>query len=89
MSEGFKDTHNKLMEPYADLSERSFAIYLFFLSIASIIVCQVTPFFMPWWASLLAIVMGALLTIPIGMIQAVTGEFNLIYRYPNRPECHN
>jgi hypothetical protein len=77
MAKGFTDTHNKLMEPYADISERSFAIYLLLLTIASIIVCQSTPFFMPWWASLLAIVMGVVLTIPIGMIQAVTGNFIL------------
>jgi hypothetical protein len=74
LGEGLKDTHNRLNSVYPDIAEASYGIYMLVLSFATILVCQFTPFYLPWWASILAILMGALLTVPIGLVQAVTGR---------------
>lgn len=77
---GLTDTHNRLMNAYKDIPEWTYAVWLLVMSILSVIVCQFTPFFMPWWydyfndrASIFAIALGGVMTIPIGIIQAVSG----------------
>ncbi|KAI8903204.1 OPT oligopeptide transporter protein-domain-containing protein [Gorgonomyces haynaldii] len=73
-AEGLKDTHNVLMEAYPDLPEWIYAAWLAVFTVLSVVVCEITPFHMPWWATLLATFMAIVFTIPIGIIQAVTGS---------------
>ncbi|KAI8903160.1 OPT oligopeptide transporter protein-domain-containing protein [Gorgonomyces haynaldii] len=73
-AEGLKDTHNVLMEAYPDFPEWAYAVWLLVFTVLSVVVCEITPFHMPWWATLLATFMAIVFTIPIGIIQAVTGS---------------
>lgn len=63
------------MRAYKDLPEWVYAAWLGGFAVASVIVCLVTPFKMPWWASVMAIVMGIFFTIPSGVVYAVSGTF--------------
>jgi tellurite resistance protein TehA-like permease len=67
------DTHNKLMSVYPDIPEWIYAAWLLVMSALTVLVCIYTPFHMPWWASIFGIGMGVVMTIPIGIIQAVSG----------------
>jgi tellurite resistance protein TehA-like permease len=67
------DTHNKLMSVYPDIPEWIYAAWLLAMSALTVLVCIYTPFHMPWWASIFGIGMGVVMTIPIGIIQAVSG----------------
>lgn len=81
---GFNDIHNNLINVYPDLHEYHYAVYLAILSVLTIIVCTYTPFEMPWWASILALLMGIVLTLPIGIVYAITGTqigINVITEY--------
>lgn len=72
-SEGLEDTHNVMMRKYTDIPEWAYALWLVVMSVATVLVCQFTPFYMPWWASIFAILMGTVMTVPIGLIAAVSG----------------
>lgn len=70
---GLRDTHSRLMAAYSDVPEWAYALWLVFFSIVSVIVTQTTPFYMPVGSGILAIIMGAVVTIPFGLVQAVSG----------------
>jgi OPT oligopeptide transporter protein len=72
---GLKDLHNQLMNAYSDVPEWGYAAWLLVFSVLSVIVTQVTPFYMPAGVTCLAILMGAITTIPFGLVQAVSGTF--------------
>lgn len=70
---GQHDIHNRLNRLYPDFSESSYLIYLALMSVLSVLVCIFTPFKMPWWSSLMSIIVGCIMIIPVGFIQALTG----------------
>ena len=70
---GLEDVHNRLMRAYRDIPEWMYATWLVAFTLIQIAVCQWTPFHMPWWASIMAIAMGVFSSIPIGIVQAITG----------------
>jgi OPT oligopeptide transporter protein len=72
-SHGLEDTHNKIMRDYWDLPEWAYLIWLGVFSAIAVLVCQITPYHMPWWATLFAIGLGICLVIPLGIVQAITG----------------
>ncbi|KAI8911443.1 OPT oligopeptide transporter protein-domain-containing protein, partial [Gorgonomyces haynaldii] len=51
-SEGLEDTHNRLMRAYYDIPEWIYLSWLCVFAVISVLVCQFTPFYMPWWATL-------------------------------------
>lgn len=63
------------MKNYADISEWMYLVYFFVLFIGAIFVCEFTPFYMQWWLTILCIFVGISFTLPVGIIQAITGTF--------------
>jgi OPT family oligopeptide transporter len=70
----YTDVHNILMQQYKDIPDWMYATWFGLFLVIQILVCQYTPFAMPIWATLLAVFLGGSLTIPIGIIQAVSGS---------------
>jgi hypothetical protein len=70
---GMNDTHNRLMREYRDIPEWIYGSWLIAFSILTVIICIATPFYMPWWASIFAIILGIVFTIPVGIVQAISG----------------
>jgi OPT family oligopeptide transporter len=68
------DIHLKLMRRYKEAPEWWFAA-IFAISFAfGMIACQVWDTHLPWWAYIICILIGAVLFIPIGMVQAITNQ---------------
>lgn len=88
------DVHMKLMRKYKEAPEWWFFV-IFAVSFAfGMIACQVWDTHLPWWAYILCIAIGAVLFIPIGMVQAITNQqtgLNIVtemiigYIMPGRP----
>ncbi|KAG8415522.1 hypothetical protein J3458_009364 [Metarhizium acridum] len=88
------DVHMKLMRKYKEAPEWWF-MCIFAISFAfGMIACQVWETHLPWWAYIVCILIGAVLFIPIGMVQAITNQqtgLNIItemiigYMMPGRP----
>jgi hypothetical protein len=80
MGDGLTDTHNVLMSAYPDIPEWVYLTWLAAFSIFAVMVTTFTPFYMPWyltskvrWATIFAILMGVVFTVPIGLVQAISG----------------
>lgn len=88
------DIHMKLMRKYKEAPEWWFLV-IFCVSFAfGMIAAQVWPTHLPWWAYIICILIGVVLYIPIGMIQAITNQqtgLNIVtemifgYMLPGRP----
>lgn len=88
------DVHMKLMRKYKEAPEWWFMV-IFAVSFAfGMVACQVWDTHLPWWAYIVCIIIGAVLFIPIGMVQAITNQqtgLNIItemiigYMMPGRP----
>ncbi|KAJ3270451.1 hypothetical protein HDV01_007811 [Terramyces sp. JEL0728] len=68
-----QDPHYKIMKSYGDIQILHYLIFFGVATVLTVIVCEFTPFAMPWWATILCILLGFLFSIPIGIIQAITG----------------
>lgn len=80
------DIHTRLMEKYADIPQRWWSILLFGSVGLSLIVCVVfkDEVQLPWWGLILACVLAAGFTLPIGVITATTNQtpgLNIITEY--------
>jgi OPT family small oligopeptide transporter len=89
-----EDIHTRMMRAYPDVPNLWYAAMFVIMLIASIIVCEVYPIKLPAWCLLLAIAIAFVLTLPIGIIQAISNSrigLNVItelvcgYIYPGRP----
>lgn len=88
------DIHMKLMRRYKEAPEWWF-LTIFAISFAfGMIASQIYPTNLPWWAYIIAIIIGAVLYIPIGIVQAITNQqtgLNIVtemifgYMLPGRP----
>ncbi|KAI8576592.1 hypothetical protein K450DRAFT_256344 [Umbelopsis ramanniana AG] len=88
------DIHVKMMQVYKEVPFWWYAVVFVVTIVISIIVCEVYPIHLPWWGLLVAIGVALLLTLPIGIIQAISGSqpgLNVItemicgYMLPGRP----
>jgi hypothetical protein len=70
---GSTDVHNRLMKAYSEVPERLWAVWLIVFSALAVIVCLVTPFYLPVWASTLAICVGIVGTFLNGFLRAISG----------------
>lgn len=68
-----QDEHAKIMEGYADVKEWMYLTYFAIMVLGAILVCEFTPFYMQWWLTIVCILVGVTFTLPVGIIQAVTG----------------
>jgi ABC-type microcin C transport system permease subunit YejB len=82
------------VQSYEDVPEWGYTLWLGVFSIVTILVCQFTPFYMPVGITIFAILLGALVTIPFGLVQAVSGttfylqvlsQFIIGYILPGNP----
>jgi hypothetical protein len=73
LSEGQTDVHSKLMKAYPEVPEWIYLAWLAVMIVANVLICQFTQFYMPWWATLFAVFIGIFFTIPVGIIQAISG----------------
>ncbi|KAG6004645.1 hypothetical protein E4U21_000869 [Claviceps maximensis] len=88
------DVHMKLMRKYKEAPEWWF-MFIFVVSFAfGMVACLAWDTHLPWWAYIVSILIGAVLFIPIGMVQAITNQqtgLNIItemiigYMLPGRP----
>ncbi|KAJ3310399.1 hypothetical protein HDV04_005057 [Boothiomyces sp. JEL0838] len=69
-----EDPLNVRMRQYKDVPDWFYMGYLAFFSIVLVISGLVTAFKMKWWATIFAIVLGVVYTIPIGIIQGISGQ---------------
>jgi hypothetical protein len=68
------DVHVRMMKKYSDIPEWVYLSWLCCCSLISIFICLWTPYQLPYWATILAIVLGIFLVVPLGIIQAITGN---------------
>ncbi|KAJ3333920.1 hypothetical protein HDU91_002827, partial [Kappamyces sp. JEL0680] len=68
-----QDAHAQIMKAYPDVKEWMYLVYFVAMFIGAIVVCEVTPFYMQWWLTILCITVGVSFTLPVGIIQAITG----------------
>lgn len=68
------DVHLKLMRKYKEAPEWWFAA-IFVLSFAfGMVASQYWPTHLPWWAYIIAILIGVCFFVPVGMVQAITNQ---------------
>ncbi|KAJ1547631.1 hypothetical protein HK405_005327 [Cladochytrium tenue] len=68
------DIHAKLMDAYPDVPDWWYIILLVATLIMGIAVCQWGGFQLPWWGVLLGFALAAISILPIGTIQAISGQ---------------
>ncbi|KAJ3191697.1 hypothetical protein HK101_007491 [Irineochytrium annulatum] len=69
-----QDVHAKLMDVYPDVPDLWYIILVAFNLVFGIIVCQVGGFDLPWWGVLLGFALACVSILPIGIIQAISGQ---------------
>ncbi|KND86728.1 Sexual differentiation process protein isp4 [Tolypocladium ophioglossoides CBS 100239] len=88
------DIHLKLMRRYKEAPEWWFLSIFLFSFAFGMVASQVWETHLPWWAYIVCILIGIVLFIPIGMVQAITNQqtgLNVItemifgYMLPGRP----
>ncbi|RKP26649.1 OPT oligopeptide transporter protein-domain-containing protein [Syncephalis pseudoplumigaleata] len=89
-----EDIHTRLMRAYPDVPISWYVGIFVVMLVAAIVVCEVYPIGLPWWGLLVALLVSAVLVLPIGIIQAVSNNrigLNVItelicgYMLPGRP----
>ena len=69
-----EDIHCKLMKAYPDIPEWMYLSFLAAATVLMIIVVLVTPFKTPVWALFLALIMSLVFIMPVGVINAISGQ---------------
>ncbi|GJJ75289.1 hypothetical protein EMPS_07647 [Entomortierella parvispora] len=67
------DVHTKMMRVYPEVPQLWYAIFYVIMAVAACLVCEFYGTQLPWWGLLLALFMGWALTLPIGVMNAITG----------------
>ncbi|KAJ3028987.1 UNVERIFIED_CONTAM: hypothetical protein HDU68_000427 [Siphonaria sp. JEL0065] len=68
------DIHATLMDIYPDVPEWWYITLLVITLGGGITVCQVGGFDLPWWGVILAVALALVAMLPIGIIQAISGQ---------------
>jgi OPT family small oligopeptide transporter len=74
-----QDVHNRLMQRYKDVPILWYVLTGVCMTAVGIFVVEHYPVLLPWYGLLLALGIGAILFIPIGIVMAVTGQQSSIY----------
>ncbi|KAJ3232374.1 hypothetical protein HDU81_003012 [Chytriomyces hyalinus] len=69
-----EDIHATLMDAYPEVPDWWFMAILGLNTAAAIVVCQWGGFDLPWWGTILAMLLALVSIIPIGTIQAISGQ---------------
>ncbi|KAJ3169035.1 hypothetical protein HK101_011578 [Irineochytrium annulatum] len=68
------DVHAKLMDVYPDVPDLWYIVLLCLNLVAAILVCQFGGFDLPWWGVILGFALALVTILPIGVIQAISGQ---------------
>ncbi|KAJ3098229.1 hypothetical protein HDU97_004181 [Phlyctochytrium planicorne] len=68
------DVHAQMMDKYDDVPDYWYIILLVVNLTLGILCCEIGGFDLPWWGVLLAFALAAVSMIPIGTIQAISGQ---------------
>ncbi|KAF9995526.1 hypothetical protein BGZ80_007482, partial [Entomortierella chlamydospora] len=68
-----EDIHTKMMRVYPEVPQSWYLGFYIVMGGLSIYVCEAYGTQLPWWGLLLALFIGIILALPIGVMQAVTG----------------
>ncbi|KAI9333197.1 OPT oligopeptide transporter protein-domain-containing protein [Zopfochytrium polystomum] len=68
------DVHAKMMDVYPDVPDLWYIILLAINLVVAIAVCQWGGFDLPWWGVILGLLLAVVSIIPIGTIQAISGQ---------------
>ncbi|KAF2644978.1 OPT-domain-containing protein [Massarina eburnea CBS 473.64] len=89
-----EDVHNRLMRRYEDVPILWYLMTGVSMTIIGIFVVEYYPIHLPWYGLLLALSIGAILFIPIGIVMAITNQQSSLYlicqlvcgmAFPGRP----
>jgi len=89
-----QDVHNRLMQKYDDVPIFWYILTGLIMAAVGIFVVEYYPIHLPWYGLLLALGIGAVLFIPIGIVMAITNQQSSIYlicqlicgvMFPGRP----
>ncbi|KAJ3298552.1 hypothetical protein HDU79_009317 [Rhizoclosmatium sp. JEL0117] len=70
-----KDVHWDLMEKYPKIPQCWYILILSVSSIACLILCEIEPGFkLEWWGTITAVLLGSIVAVPFGVIQAISGQ---------------
>lgn len=69
-----RDIHSRLMQTYPEVPKLWYAILGITALVLLIITVEIFPTDLPIWALFISLFLAALLTIPIGMLQAITNQ---------------
>ncbi|KAF9411202.1 hypothetical protein BGZ94_001414 [Podila epigama] len=67
------DVHTKMMQAYPEVPQWWYAVFYLIMVALSIFVVEYYKLQLPWWGMLFALFMGFFLTMPIGIMKAITG----------------
>ncbi|KAF9112072.1 hypothetical protein BGX27_004021 [Mortierella sp. AM989] len=70
---GEEDIHTKMMKIYPEVPHSWYLAFYVVMAGVSMFVCETYGTQLPWWGLLLALFVGFILALPIGVMQAVTG----------------
>ncbi|KAJ3218178.1 hypothetical protein HDU67_006440 [Dinochytrium kinnereticum] len=68
------DIHARLMDVYPDVPDLWYVLLLVLNLGAAIGVCQFGGFDLPWWGVVMALALAIISVLPIGIIQAISGQ---------------
>ncbi|KAG0360023.1 hypothetical protein BGZ54_009734, partial [Gamsiella multidivaricata] len=68
-----EDIHTKMMKVYPEVPQLWYAIFYGIMAILACIACEFYGTQLPWWGLLISLFVGWFLTLPIGVMNAVTG----------------
>lgn len=68
-----EDIHTKMMKVYPEVPQLWYGAFYVVMAILACIGCEFYGTQLPWWGLLLALALGFILTLPIGVMNAVTG----------------
>ncbi|KAI8615472.1 OPT oligopeptide transporter protein-domain-containing protein, partial [Chytriomyces sp. MP71] len=68
------DIHCQLMDAYDEVPDWWYYTLLLIMTVLGITVCEVGGFSLPWWGVVIAVILALVSIIPIGTIQALTGQ---------------
>ncbi|KAF9165176.1 hypothetical protein DFQ26_000517 [Actinomortierella ambigua] len=67
------DVHTKMMRIYPEVPHAWYAAFYVIMAALAIVTVEVYNLQLPWWGLLIALALGFALTLPIGVMNAVTG----------------
>ncbi|KAJ3100620.1 hypothetical protein HDU97_002108 [Phlyctochytrium planicorne] len=68
------DIHAKLMDAYPEVPDWWYMLCIFLNVVLAIAVCQWGGFDLPWWGVILGLALALVSVLPIGIIQAISGQ---------------